>query len=171
VDAILLRVPICCKFLLNFFRLPVWMKIMSFFIVNEKKTRKLVKIIRSFAALAWTEFETQFQIFFYIFVCIWKWQEAETEFKTRSSFLGPSFKLSPNFLLIYSNIQPLSSSSSFSQQFLQNRHCCCCKSFQLKFFFFDRSRADPYSPLSSHQHFKFFFSIWTIIFCSKIKIH
>jgi hypothetical protein len=25
--------------------------------------------------------------------------------------------------------------------------------------FFDRSRADPYSPLSSHQRFKFFFSI------------
>jgi hypothetical protein len=36
--------------------------------------------------------------------------------------------------------------------------------------FFDRSRADPYSSLSSHQRCKFF-SIWTINFCCKIKIH
>jgi hypothetical protein len=36
--------------------------------------------------------------------------------------------------------------------------------------FFDRSRADPYSPLSSHQYYKFF-SIWTINFYCKIKIH
>jgi hypothetical protein len=36
--------------------------------------------------------------------------------------------------------------------------------------FFDRFIADPYSPLSSHQHCKFF-SIWTVNFCCKIKIH
>jgi hypothetical protein len=88
-------------------------------------------------------------------------------FKTWSSFLGPSFKLGLSFLLIYSNTQSPSYSSSFSQQFLQNRHCYCCKSFQLNFFF-DRSRADPYSPLSSHQHCKCF-SIWTIIFSVKLK--
>jgi hypothetical protein len=37
-----------------------------------------------------------------------------------------------------------------------------------KNLFFNRSRADLYSPLSSHQHCKFF-SIWTINFCCKIK--
>jgi hypothetical protein len=35
--------------------------------------------------------------------------------------------------------------------------------------FFNRSRADPYSPLSSHEHCKFFFLFGLLIFAVKLK--
>jgi hypothetical protein len=115
------------------------------FLVNEKKQYKnWVKTLDLLQSR--DRFWNSVLDFFFTFACIWKWQEAGTEFKIQSSFLRLSFKLSPNFLLIYSNTQPLSFLSSFSQSFLQNRHCYCCKSFQLKFSF----STDP-EPVHIHH--------------------
>jgi hypothetical protein len=82
--------------------------------------------------------------------------------------LRPSFKLCPSFLLIYSNTQPLSSSSSFSQLFLQNRYYYCCKSFQLKISF----STDP-EPIHIHHsrltNIVSFFLFGLLFFAVKLK--
>jgi hypothetical protein len=49
----------------------------------------------------------------FVSLCVFeKIQEAEAV-KTRSSFLGSSFKFGPSFMLIYSNTQSLCSSDNF----------------------------------------------------------
>jgi hypothetical protein len=86
------------------------------------------------------------------------------EFKTQSRHLGPSFKLSPSILLLYSTpstflLQP-TISSKLSLLLLQE--------LPIENLFFDRSRADPYSPLLSHQHCNFFL-FRLLIFAVKLK--
>jgi hypothetical protein len=84
----------------------------------------------------------------------------------------PFHMIRPSFLLIYNNNQPFSFSSFFFQPTISSKtSLLLLQELPTKIFFFDRSKTDPYSSLSSHQHCKFFFSIWNIIFCCKIKIY
>jgi hypothetical protein len=93
--------------------------------------------------------------------------------------LGLSLKLDPRCLdRVLNSVSTfcyyIAHPAHFSFMFLQP--IISSKSLLLLFYelpieklFFNRSRADPYSPLSSHQYCKFLFSIWTINFCCKIK--
>jgi hypothetical protein len=115
---------------------------------------ELIKNNLIFAQLAWTEFETQSQNFF-LRLCVF-----ENYRKMRLSL-----KLGLNFLLIYSNTQ---SPYSFSQLFLQKRHCYCYKSFQLKFSF----STDP-EPIHIHHsrltNIVSFFLFGLLFFAVKLK--
>jgi hypothetical protein len=66
---------------------------------------ELLRFGGNLAEIVWTKFETRSQ--FFLLLCVFEnYSEVGTEFKTRSSFLGLSFKLDSNFLLIYSTPSP-----------------------------------------------------------------
>jgi hypothetical protein len=100
-------------------------------------------------------------------VCIWKLQ-----------VIGPSLKLSPHIWDRVLNSVPtfcyyIAHPAPFSFMFLQpiissKSSLLLLQELPTGNLFFDRSRADPYSPLSSHQHCNFFL-FRLLIFAVKLK--
>jgi hypothetical protein len=138
----------------------------------------MVRLSRKLAHISWTEFETRSQVpgpnlklglsfFFYVCVCYIK-------NKIQSLKLGPDIwdrVLNSVPAFCYYIVHPTPFSFIFLQPTISSKSSLLLlQELPTGNLFFDRSRADPYSPLSSHQHCNVF-SISTINFCYKIKIY
>jgi hypothetical protein len=122
---------------------------------GPKFSSSSLDLVSNSVSVAWTEFETRSQ-FFYV-LCGFK----------NCKKLRPSLKLSPDSwdrvlrfvpAFCYYIAHPTPFSFIFIQPTISSKSSLLMlQEFPTENLFFDRSRADPYSPLSSHQHCKFFF--------------
>jgi hypothetical protein len=125
----------------------------------------VVKSPPTFAHIVRIKFQTRVQLpglslklrsrnFFFTF---WKLQVSGPSFKLGPVHLEPSFKLGPNILLLYNTPSTFLLHLPSASHFFKIVIVTVARASNWKILFFDRSRADPYSPFSSHQRCKFFF--------------
>jgi hypothetical protein len=94
-------------------------------------------------------------------------QEVGTKFQTRFRHLGLSFKLD---LSCYYIAHPAHFSFVFLQPTISSKSSLLLlQELPTEKLFFDRSGADSYSPLPSHQHCKFFFLFGLLFVAIKLK--
>jgi hypothetical protein len=134
--------------------MPTGLSLIFFILVNKKnKYRKVVELPSIFAHITRSEFKTRSRFFLHFENCRCLDRVLNSVPASCHYITHPV-----HFLFIFLQLTISSKSSLLLLQELPTEN-----------LFFDISRTDPYSPLSSHQRCKFVFLFGLLFFAVKLK--